>query len=171
MLTLFVYGTLKRGYGNHDHYCTGAWEIRDAQVRGRLYDGPGFPVLQVPDEDVLACGTADPLTDVATQARFAGRVRQRSRAVRESAAAGDWDPVFGEILSFDDPESRLPAIDRLEGFRPNGSSLYRRVLVPATVGGVRELAWAYTLESMDIKHRRIRSGRWPERLAGSEQAS
>ncbi len=66
------------------------------------------------------------------------------------------------VLTFDDPESRLPAIARLEGFRPGGSSLYRRVLIPATVNGARELAWVYTVETTRIKRRRIVSGRWPE---------
>ena len=70
MLRLFVYGTLKRGYWNHDAFCLGVLEVREAQVRGRLYEGPGFPLLEVPEEDVLASGTADPLADVATQARL-----------------------------------------------------------------------------------------------------
>ncbi len=70
--------------------------------------------------------------------------------------------VYGELLTFDDPLSRLPAIDRLEGFRPGSSSLYRRVLVPVTVHGVRELAWVYTVEATRIKQRRIVSGRWPK---------
>ena len=43
MLKLFVYGTLKCGYWNHDAFCQGVLEIREAQVRGRLYEGPGFP--------------------------------------------------------------------------------------------------------------------------------
>ena len=164
MLRLFVYGTLKRGYGNHDRFCRGALEIREAQVRGRLYDGPGFPVLEVPAEDVLAGGTTDPLADVATQGRLACRMRRTSKAVQ--AAAGGWGTVYGELLTFDDPESWLPAIDRLEGFRPDGRSLYRRVLVVASVCGGPELAWAYTLESTGIKHRRILSGRWPEDSTG-----
>ena len=163
MLKLFVYGTLKRGYRNHDRYCRGALEVRDAQVRGRLYDGPGFPVLEVPDEDVLACGTADPLADAATQRRLSDRVGEDPRLIREDAAKPGWDTVYGEVFTFDDPETRLPAIDRLEGFRPAGSSLYRRVLAPAVVGSVRELAWIYVLEAMGIKHRRIPSGLWPER--------
>ena len=45
-----------------------------ARIRGRLYEGPGFPVLEVPDEDILACGTSDPLADVATQVRLSARV-------------------------------------------------------------------------------------------------
>lgn len=166
MLKLFVYGTLKRGYRNHDQFCRGALEIREAQVRGRLYDGPGFPVLEVPGEDVVACGTAAPLADVGTQTRLADGAEKCPRPVPGGAETGDWGTVYGELLTFDDPESRLPAIDRLEGFRPDGPSLYRRVLVPATVGGIRELAWVYTLESTDIKHRRIRSGRWPEHPPG-----
>lgn len=165
MLNLFVYGTLKRGYRNHNQFCRGALEIREAQVRGRLYDGPGFPVLEVPAEDVLAGGTADPLADVATQGRLGCQMRRDLKAVQE-AAAGGWGIVYGELLTFDDPETRLPAIDRLEGFRPDGRSLYRRVLLVASVGGCRELAWVYTLESTDIKHRRILSGCWPEDSTG-----
>ena len=60
MLRLFVYGTLKRGYWNHDLFCRGVLAIQEAQVRGRLFEGPGFPVLEVPDEDILAHGTGDP---------------------------------------------------------------------------------------------------------------
>ncbi|MDE2928521.1 MAG: gamma-glutamylcyclotransferase [Acidobacteriota bacterium] len=161
MLKLFVYGTLKRGCRNHNQFCRGALEIGEAQVRGRLYDGPGFPVLEVPGEDVLACGTADPLADVATQTRLADGAGKYPRPVPGGAKTGDWGTVYGELLTFDDPESRLPAIDRLEGFRPDGRSLYRRVLVVTSASGCRELAWVYTLESTDIKHRRILSGRWP----------
>jgi gamma-glutamylcyclotransferase (GGCT)/AIG2-like uncharacterized protein YtfP len=61
---------------------------------------------------------------------------------------------------FDDPEDRLPALDRLEGFDPDGSSPYRRVLVPAkTSGGDGVLAWAYvvTEESPGIH---LPGGRW-----------
>lgn len=162
LLRLFVYGTLKRGYWNHDPFCAGALEIRDARIRGRLYEGPGFPVLEVPDEDILARGTAEPLADVATQARLSSRMGSSPGPIPECATAGPWGAVYGELLTFDNPESRLPAIDRLEGFRPGGSSLYRRVLVRATVNGAREPAWVYTVETTGIKRRRIVSGCWPE---------
>ncbi len=162
VLRLFVYGTLKRGYWNHDRFCQGVLEIREAQVRGRLYEGSGFPVLEVPDKDVLAHGTADPLADVATQARLSDRVGSYSQPVRNSATAGAWGAVYGELLTFDDPESRLPAIDWLEGFRPGGRSLYRRVLVPVAVNAAQELAWVYTVEATGIKRRRIVSGCWSE---------
>ncbi len=162
LLRLFVYGTLKRGYWNHDRFCEGAVEVREARIRGRLYEGPGFPLLEVPDADVLALGTGDPLADVATQARLAAPVGSSLQPGPESATAGAWGAVYGELITFDDPESRLPAIDRLEGFRPGEPSLYRRVLVPASVNGGHELAWVYTVEATGIKGRRLVSGRWPE---------
>jgi len=144
MTTLFVYGTLKRGCWNHDRFCRGVLDVQEAVVRGRLYEMPsGIPVLQVPEADILAHGTADPLADVAAQARFAEDLASILDPVPESATAGDWAPVYGELLTFDDPETRLPAIDRLEGFHPGGPSLYRRVLVP--VYAEKELipAWLY----------------------------
>ena len=85
-----------------------------------------------------------------------------SQPVRKNATAGDWGAVCGELLSFNNPESRLPAIDRLEGFRPGDHSLYRRVLVRAMVNDAYELAWVYTVEMARKKRRRIVSGRWPE---------
>lgn len=75
MLKLFVYGTLKRGFWNHNRFCGGVLDIQKAKVRGRLYEMPsGIPVLQVPDEDIFAHGITDPLADVATQTRLSGQV-------------------------------------------------------------------------------------------------
>jgi len=51
--------------------------------------------------------------------------------------------VYGELLTFDDPETRLPAIDRLEGFHPGGPSLYKRVLAPVYAGKELIPAWLY----------------------------
>ena len=161
LLTLFVYGTLKRGYRNHDHYCRGLLQLREAQVRGRLYEGPGYPLMQVPDEDILAQGTSRPADDIATQARFAGQDPPNRGTVAELAATGCWDAVHGELLTFDDAESRLPAIDRLEGFRPGSQCLYKRVLVTAAVNGASEIAWVYVIETTRRLQHRIHSGRWP----------
>ena len=54
-------------------------------------------------------------------------------------------PVYEELLTFDDPEDRLPAIDRLEGFHPGGPCLYRRVLVPVWINGTVLPAWLYVV--------------------------
>jgi hypothetical protein len=67
----------------------------------------GIPILQVPDDDILAYGTADPSGDVTTQARFAEHLASCLEPTPESATAGDWAPVYGELLTFDDPEFRL----------------------------------------------------------------
>ena len=121
--------------------CRGALDVQEAVVRGRLYEMPsGIPVLQVPETDILAHGTADPLADVATQTRPAAEFA--ARAVHpdlgeNGAPGGRWGPVYGDLLTFDDPEIHLPAIDHLEGFHPGGSCLYRRVLAPAAHTGAR----------------------------------
>ena len=161
-LRLFVYGTLKRGFANHEHFCQGFVDVQEARIRGRLYDGPGFPLLQVPDEDILAEGTGRAMHDLAVQLRTADQVRSSSRSVDTSAPTGSWDTVCGELFSFSDPETRLPAIDRLEGFNPGRASLYRRVLVPVAISDDCEVAWAYVAETPGLKERRLYSGRWPE---------
>ena len=162
MLTLFVYGTLKRGFRNHQAFCRGFVEFREATVRGRLYEGPGYPILKVPEADILAQGTTDPLADAATQARPSNGVQAGLQQPPEGTTGETWDTVYGELFTFDDPRTRLPSIDRLEGFHPGGLCLYRRVLIPATVEGARQLAWVYVVENLGISRRRIASGRWPE---------
>jgi len=95
----------------------------------------GILVLQVPDGDVLTHGTSDVWADVATQARLSKQPASYPEPTLQSATAGDWGHVYGELLTFNDPESRLPAIDRLEGFHPGGPRLYRRILAPVRADG------------------------------------
>ncbi|MGH2272836.1 gamma-glutamylcyclotransferase family protein [Anaerohalosphaeraceae bacterium U12dextr] len=150
ILRLFVYGTLKRGFWNHDRFCRGVLAVEDATVRGRLFEtSSGIPVLLVPEEDILAVGTTNPLADVATQAHVPARMSNPEPTpdrLPKKGTGAPWGPVYGEILTFDDPETRLPAIDRLEGFHPGGPSLYRRVLVPIQVNRSVLPAWLYVGE-------------------------
>ena len=45
------------------------------------------------------------------------------------------------------PVSRLPTIDRLEGFSPKGKCFYRRVLFPVSIiRGSFTVAWVYVSE-------------------------
>ncbi|MDE0104881.1 MAG: gamma-glutamylcyclotransferase [Bryobacterales bacterium] len=161
LFKLFVYGTLKRGYGNHERFCRGYCGLREAQIRGRLYEGPGFPFLQVPDEDILARGTVAPSEDVATQARVARQVALWRSFPGSAHPRGRWGPVYGELLSFSDPERRLPAIDRLEGYSPGEPCLYHRVLVRVAVGADTVISWTYVAAGK-VSGRRIPSGRWPQ---------
>ena len=74
-LAIFVYGTLKCGQKNHEYFCGAATQIQPATTVGRLYALPaGYPALEVPAQHILAHGTADPLADTITQARFAATV-------------------------------------------------------------------------------------------------
>ena len=87
----------------------------EATARGRLYDLPaGYPALVVPKEDIRAVGTADPIHDAS----------EKQRLGRTGAHRPDGALVFGKLFTFDDPEERLPALDRLEGFNPGRPCLY-----------------------------------------------
>ena len=161
-LRLFVYGTLKRGQRNHDRYCQGAVDIQEAQVRGRLYEGPDFPVLEVPDEDILAIGTSNPLADVSTQQHFLTELRSIKGPREGINTSEDWDIVYGELLTFDDPSVRLVDLDYLEGYSPGGISFFKRVLSPILLNETLELAWVYTIEDTGIMQRKIASDHWPD---------
>jgi gamma-glutamylcyclotransferase (GGCT)/AIG2-like uncharacterized protein YtfP len=152
VVTLFFYGTLKRGHANHDRYCQGALRVQEATLRGELYDLPfGFPALVVPQEDVYATGSAEPIYDVSEQQRLNDTGVRRPESPR----------VYGELFTFDDPDTRLPALDRLEGFDPNGGpNLYRRVLVPVeTMERAHVAAWVYAIEKPSGVY--LPGGRWP----------
>ena len=62
----------------------------------------------VPKEDIRAIGTADPIHDAPEQWRLDRRGSFRPEGT----------PVSGELFMFDNPEQRLPALDRLEGLIP-----------------------------------------------------
>ena len=88
VLRLFVYGTLKRGYWNHQRFCAQARNIEPAVVWGRLYHlHAGFPALEVPEGLILARGSADPLADA--------RRQQEIGTPRFGRPNGDWDLKIG----------------------------------------------------------------------------
>ena len=151
-LRLFVYGTLKRGFWNHDRFCAQAISIEPATVWGRLYHlAAGFPALEVSENTILAQSTNDPLADANTQARipFQGFGKP----------AGDWDLVHGELVTFTDPLHDLPPINRLEGFRPVEHSMYQRVMVAVQAKNVITPAWLYRMEYRP-QGERVANGRW-----------
>ncbi len=137
LLRLFVYGTLKRGFWNHDRFCRGVLAVEDAVVRGRLFEtSSGIPVLKVPEEDILAVGTTNPLADVATQAHVTARMSNPEPTpdrLPNKGTGAPWGPVYGELLTFDNPENRLPATcpaiaRRAAADRPAGGVSPRRSL-------------------------------------------
>ena len=151
-LVMFFYGTLKRGERNHERFCAGAIRVEEGTLRGDLYDVHlGYPALVVPEGSIYAFGTGDFRRDAEEQQQLGYGL----------VASLDGPRVFGEIFAFDDPESRLPALDRLEGFDPtDASNHYRRVLLPVeTNEGSVLLAWAYVVEESSGSY--LPEGRWP----------
>lgn len=153
-LRLFVYGTLKKGFWNHDRFCTRAISIEPASTWGRLYHLPaGFPALEVPESSILVTGTADPLADTRTQ----NTIELAENAMPRPE--GDWDLVHGELMTFANPGFDLPPIDRLEAFDPNGRCVYTRVLVAVESKDLIRPVWLYNYK-LGHNAERIASGRW-----------
>jgi gamma-glutamylcyclotransferase (GGCT)/AIG2-like uncharacterized protein YtfP len=151
-LVMFFYGTLKRGERNHERFCGGALSVEEGAVRGDVYDLPfGYPALVVPGVSIYAFGTGD----------FARDAEEQWRLGRELVSLPEGPRAFGEVFAFDDPETRLPAFDRLEGFDPaDASSHYRRVLLPVETNEGSVLpAWAYVVEESSGSH--LPGGKWP----------
>jgi len=48
-------------------------------------------------------------------------------------------------VTFTDPQRDLPPIDRLEGFRPGGHSMYQRVMVAAGCRNASIAVWIYRM--------------------------
>lgn len=158
-LAIFVYGTLKRGYWNHDRFCRDAIHIEEAEVRGRLYElHSGIPALQVPDGDVIVVGSSDPVADVVLQWRTAADM-----LASVGQNTDDWQMIQGELIHFADPRLHLPSIDRLEGLRPGLPGLYRRVLVPVFISGDQSVpAWCYVAgEYVDLHSLSYGGTSWP----------
>ena len=152
LLRLFVYGTLKRGYWNHQRSRAQARSIKPAVVWGRLYHlHAGFPALEVPEGLILSRGSADPLTDA--------RRQQEIGTPRFGRPTGDWELVHGELVTFTDPQRDLPPIDRLEGFQPGGHSMYQRVMVTVLCGRNSIPAWTYWMPRVE-NGTRLDSGVW-----------
>ena len=140
-----------RNQRNHERFCQGALRIERATARGRLYDLPyGFPALVVPETDIHATGATDYLADALVQ--------HRTHPAPETSPSA-WDTVRGELMTFDDPEKRLPALDALEGYAPGRQGLYERVLIPVEVAGAVVSAWAYRVERATGVY--LPGGRWP----------
>ncbi len=153
-LRIFVYGTLKRGYWNHDRFCSRAISIEPATTWGRLYHLPaGFPALEIPSGRILAHGTTDPLADTQIQNNI--ELPENAMARPE----GDWDLVHGELMTFDDSCFDLQPIDRLEGFNPHGQCMYERVLMTVRSARLSLPVWLYHY-ALDHKGVRLATGRW-----------
>jgi gamma-glutamylcyclotransferase (GGCT)/AIG2-like uncharacterized protein YtfP len=162
VLRLFVYGSLKRGFNNHELYCRGVRSVETACTQGNLYRLPtGYPVLALPASRFLAWGSRDALADLAAQQRLDDGAVPTGTSITNSLVPGR-SRVWGEILTFANPVDRLRAIDALEGFRPGHKSRYARVLIRvySRLDRLEVLAWTYVAGPLAAGRRLIPTGRW-----------
>lgn len=151
-LSIFCYGSLKSGYGNH-HFCRNGTSIEPATVCGRIHRlSPGYPALLVPVENILAKGTHSPTLDARTQ-------YDRNLNPVEFHTPAGWYEVRGELVTFENPERDLIPIDRLESF----PHYYDRVLLPVRKANNEvTTAWGYIMYRVPCGSVLLKSGHWPE---------
>jgi gamma-glutamylcyclotransferase (GGCT)/AIG2-like uncharacterized protein YtfP len=144
LVPIFVYGTLKRGYWNHDPYLRRAVSCEPATIRGRLHVRfTGTPFLELPPSAILARGTADFRHDQSVQQAAAA---SRAKPAVDDDDDGYWLVVRGELALLPPDPQLLRQLDGLEGFDPGtpDDSLYHRVLAP--IGHpVVPVSWVYTV--------------------------
>ena len=104
-MKVFVYGTLKKGFGNHRRL-EGATKVEPAQVNGRLYD-VGLPYVCMKDSNFSCIATGDIEKDMKS---FSNQKTENYISASET--------VKGELITFSD-WSALKGLDSLEGYRPN----------------------------------------------------
>lgn len=150
LFRLFVYGTLRSGFSNHERFCANAVSIVPACTFGSLYDLPyGYPAYFSPDQFILATGSANIHHDISIQ--DSTKVSEPDILSRKV--------VRGELISFADPEKYIPAIDYLEGFRPNADSLYDRVLIPVLQNDQWISSWTYEYKGAP-RGKPVSDGNW-----------
>jgi gamma-glutamylcyclotransferase (GGCT)/AIG2-like uncharacterized protein YtfP len=158
-LRIFVYGSLKRGYRNHEAYCAGYESCCTATVVGKLYrQADGYPMLVVPQQTIVLPATSELRIDAERLARYESTITPASVRTLESLAVHNlelgWQNIRGEIYQWPaDPAANgeiLGRLDRLEDFHPatdlvgtGSSSLYHRVVVLAHCATGVELVWTY----------------------------
>jgi gamma-glutamylcyclotransferase (GGCT)/AIG2-like uncharacterized protein YtfP len=123
---IFVYGTLMRGGLHHGRFSAEEPTIVEAFTGGRLFHLPaGYPALAPSPSLILHRSSARHAEDALATREAAVRL-----AVSPPRTPFPGARVFGEWLTVANPVRVLEELDRLELFRPGGTSLYCRVLVP-----------------------------------------
>ncbi|MBF0350916.1 MAG: gamma-glutamylcyclotransferase [SAR324 cluster bacterium] len=145
-LKVFVYGTLKRGHGNH-RFCESASKIEKASVHGSLFRSWSLPYASIPWKMVIGQGSVREADLKLLQAACKLPVYGNPR-------------IFGELVTFDDWD-QLESLDMLEGYRYDGASHYERVLTQCVTetGGI-ETCWIYVIGNKDRALKKIESGVW-----------
>jgi hypothetical protein len=96
--------------------------VEDAIVRGRLFETSSrIPVLLVPEEEILAVGTINPLADVTTKAHVTARVfnpEPTPDRLPKKGTGAPWAPCSGSFLPSTTPRPAFPPSTAWKGFTP-----------------------------------------------------
>ena len=157
-MKLFVYGSLLSNFAASSLLPEGA-DRKPARMTGRLYHCRhcGFPAVVIPEAAVHAAGSDKYQEDESLENTIPVPEKQQFD--------GDWGQVQGELVTFDDPETVMPIIDRYEGYS-RSDPLYRRSLIPVETAQGSVWAWIYHFNSEEdiakvgISYQRIRHGSW-----------
>jgi gamma-glutamylcyclotransferase (GGCT)/AIG2-like uncharacterized protein YtfP len=151
-LSIFVYGTLKKGYCNHSFFLSEAKRIQKAFTWGRLFGLiQGFPALVTSSDLILTEGGFDLQADL--------EIKHETPSYPVEKPEGDWDQVYGELVELPRPYFHMKKLDRLEGFVHPGPCLYKRVIVPVISREKCTSAWTYVMEDVP-EGKRVKGGVW-----------
>jgi gamma-glutamylcyclotransferase (GGCT)/AIG2-like uncharacterized protein YtfP len=143
-LRVFVYGTLKKGFGNHSYYCEGA-KIQSAMIKGKLYQSGSLPYASIQYEDFECIASKKNEKDFAMQEDLQCEVENGFlfNSFRDSEC------IKGELITFDNWEM-ISKLDSLEGFfSSDESSLnhYTRILTTCKTKTEEYSCWVYNVGS------------------------
>jgi len=164
-LRLFVYGTLKKGFGNHNFYCNGA-TIENAILYGKLYQSGGLPYASVEFEDFECIATLKNEEDYKLQEDL--QLEVKNGFLFNSFQ--NTDCIKGELITFDNWEM-ISKLDALEGFfstlEPQLNH-YTRILTTCQTAAKKEFScWVYnvgekyTLKGAELIKNGVYDGRTP----------
>ena len=135
-LPVFVYGTLKTGFGNHNRFCKNAYMIQDAVLDGTLYN-MGLPYVTIPKTNIYCIGSMNYEHDSKQVSKLACELEFRDFTVNPL------NGVKGQLICFED-WNELYNLDSLEGFTGKDSlNHYTRVLTTCWIDGIEEPCFVY----------------------------
>ena len=143
-LRVFVYGTLKKGFGNHSYYCEGA-TVETAMIKGKLYQSGSLPYASVDYEDFESIASQKNEKDFAMQEELQSEVEN---GFLFNSFRGI-ECIKGELITFENWEM-ISKLDSLEGFfSSDESSLnhYTRILTTCKTTTKEFSCWVYNVGS------------------------
>ena len=142
-LRVFVYGTLKKGFGNHSFYCKDALKVEGAKIRGNLYQRGSLPYASVTDYVCIA--TRKNETDFILQ--------EKLQAEGNKGIFKGSECINGELVIFDSWED-VSRLDSLEGFftttEPNNNHYTRVLTTCKTISGKELSCWVFIIGDKTI---------------------